>query len=60
MIEDIQNTANDIEDNETCCSDTSCCPSQSPFIRTAPKLGRNDPCLCGSGHKFKKCCGRNS
>jgi hypothetical protein len=23
-----------------------------------PKLGRNDPCPCGSGRKFKKCCGR--
>lgn len=21
-----------------------------------PKIGRNDPCYCGSGHKFKKCC----
>jgi hypothetical protein len=25
--------------------------------RTAPKTGRNDPCPCGSGKKFKKCCG---
>lgn len=24
----------------------------------APKVGRNDPCLCGSGKKFKKCCGK--
>jgi hypothetical protein len=24
--------------------------------RTAPKVGRNDPCPCGSGHKYKKCC----
>jgi SWIM/SEC-C metal-binding protein len=24
--------------------------------RTAPKVGRNDPCPCGSGKKFKKCC----
>lgn len=26
-------------------------------IRTEPKVGRNDPCPCGSGKKFKKCCG---
>ncbi len=26
-------------------------------IRAAAKLGRNDPCPCGSGRKFKKCCG---
>jgi len=27
--------------------------------REAPKVGRNDPCPCGSGKKFKKCCGVN-
>jgi uncharacterized protein YecA (UPF0149 family) len=26
--------------------------------REMPKVGRNDPCPCGSGKKFKKCCGR--
>jgi len=26
-------------------------------VRTTPKVGRNDPCPCGSGKKFKKCCG---
>ena len=25
-----------------------------------PKVGRNDPCPCGSGKKYKKCCGKNS
>jgi uncharacterized protein YchJ len=27
------------------------------FKRTTPKIGRNDPCPCGSGKKYKKCCG---
>jgi preprotein translocase subunit SecA len=27
--------------------------------RTGPKVGRNDPCPCGSGKKFKQCCGKN-
>ncbi len=27
--------------------------------RELPKVGRNDPCPCGSGKKFKQCCGRN-
>ena len=27
--------------------------------RTGPKVGRNDPCPCGSGKKYKQCCGRN-
>lgn len=26
------------------------------YRREAPKVGRNDPCTCGSGKKFKKCC----
>lgn len=28
-----------------------------PVCRTQPKVGRNEPCPCGSGKKFKKCCG---
>ncbi|RMH43756.1 MAG: YchJ family protein [Deltaproteobacteria bacterium] len=27
-------------------------------VRDAPKIGRNDPCPCGSGAKYKRCCGR--
>jgi SEC-C motif-containing protein len=27
-------------------------------VRSAPKVGRNDPCPCGSGKKYKYCCGR--
>jgi len=30
---------------------------QEPVVHQVPKLGRNDPCFCGSGKKFKKCCG---
>lgn len=28
-----------------------------PFVRESPKVGRNDPCPCGSGRKYKRCCG---
>jgi len=28
-------------------------------VKVAPKVGRNDPCPCGSGKKYKKCCGMN-
>lgn len=28
-----------------------------PIVRDAPKVGRNDPCICGSEKKYKKCCG---
>ena len=30
---------------------------KAPVVRETPKVGRNDPCACGSGKKFKKCCG---
>ncbi|MFI5314549.1 MAG: SEC-C metal-binding domain-containing protein [Myxococcota bacterium] len=30
---------------------------QAPYVRESPKVGRNDPCPCGSGKKFKKCHG---
>lgn len=32
---------------------------QQTIKRQAPKVGRNDPCPCGSGKKYKNCCGRN-
>ena len=33
-------------------------PTRAP-AKKAAKVGRNDPCPCGSGKKYKKCCGRN-
>jgi hypothetical protein len=30
---------------------------EEPYVRATPKVGRNDPCPCGSGKKFKKCHG---
>jgi preprotein translocase subunit SecA len=32
--------------------------SAGPVVRNR-KIGRNDPCICGSGKKYKKCCGQN-
>ena len=32
--------------------------AQQPVRRETPKIGRNDPCSCGSNKKYKKCCGR--
>ncbi len=31
--------------------------TSAPVRRASPKVGRNDPCPCGSGRKFKQCCG---
>ena len=32
---------------------------KQPVRKNGKKPGRNDPCPCGSGKKYKKCCGRN-
>ena len=32
--------------------------SQAPFVRRDRKVGRNEPCPCGSGKKYKACCGK--
>ena len=34
--------------------------ADEPFVRSQPKVGRNDPCPCGSGKKFKQCHGKLS
>jgi SEC-C motif domain protein len=33
-------------------------PELKPFVNAEPEVGRNDPCHCGSGKKFKKCHGK--
>jgi preprotein translocase subunit SecA len=35
-------------------------PEQQPFVREGRKVGRNEPCPCGSGKKYKQCHGRIS
>jgi len=32
--------------------------AKPPVKRSTPKVGRNDPCPCGSGKKYKDCCGK--
>lgn len=34
------------------------CDADNTYVRSSVKVGRNDPCPCGSGKKYKKCCGR--
>ncbi|MEC8348890.1 MAG: preprotein translocase subunit SecA [Pseudomonadota bacterium] len=39
-------------------SETQAKAKPAPFVRDNRKVGRNEPCPCGSGKKFKQCCGR--
>jgi len=49
-----------LKETSSSCADTSCCPPKKPITRNTPKIGRNDPCVCGSDLKYKKCCGKNT
>ncbi|MDG1841927.1 MAG: SEC-C metal-binding domain-containing protein [Crocinitomicaceae bacterium] len=42
----------------SCCSKSSCCGNvKNDPIKFSKKIGRNQPCPCGSNKKYKKCCG---
>ena len=45
---------------EALASDEQEAPEQKPFVRNGEKVGRNDPCPCGSGKKYKQCHGKLS
>ena len=47
-------------DGDTQAAADDSASAQQPFVRTGQKVGRNDPCPCGSGKKFKVCHGRLS
>ncbi|MBI4668836.1 MAG: SEC-C domain-containing protein [Elusimicrobia bacterium] len=50
--------AQELEDAEAPrrAQDLHCLRRWEPYLRPCPKIGRNDPCSCGSGKKYKKCC----
>ena len=39
-------------------SEAAAAAEKAKPVRTGPKVGRNDPCPCGSGKKYKQCCGK--
>jgi hypothetical protein len=50
--EDARSGEDDLEDEDLLQEE----PMMLPYVRETPKIGRNDPCPCGSGKKYKKCC----
>ncbi|MCF7912170.1 MAG: DUF1186 domain-containing protein [Candidatus Cloacimonetes bacterium] len=50
----------DIDEEEFDDEDYLPMQTWQPYVREGKKIGRNDPCPCGSGKKFKKCCGRDN
>jgi preprotein translocase subunit SecA len=55
--EAIENAGQDYAANENDYYDPT--PVKQEPIKVGPKVGRNDPCPCGSGKKFKNCHGRD-
>ncbi len=53
-VDDAEGVFDDEEFDEDADADW---PVEMPYVRETPKIGRNDPCPCGSGKKYKKCCG---
>ena len=49
-----------LEDTAIRNLDTTTKKSTAPIVNNTPKVGRNDPCPCGSGKKYKNCCGKNA
>lgn len=56
--EDIDAAGSDYAANQNDYFDPSEAPKQEP-VKVGPKIGRNDPCPCGSGKKYKQCHGRD-
>jgi hypothetical protein len=58
--DDVGTLEADAHDHEHECGDPHCGHEGVTFRRESPKIGRNDPCPCGSGKKYKKCCLMNA
>ncbi|MBW5798562.1 preprotein translocase subunit SecA [Halomonas elongata] len=54
------NRRDEVEDEPQEASEPAPGSDGRPARREGPKVGRNDPCPCGSGKKFKQCCGKLS
>jgi len=48
------------EDQQEEATEEPSAASEQPYVRTSQKVGRNDPCPCGSGKKYKQCHGKLS
>ena len=53
-----QSTANASEGGSDMVKEANEAVSKAKPVKTGPKVGRNDPCPCGSGKKYKQCCGK--
>jgi preprotein translocase subunit SecA len=50
--------ASDVVSEAAAAAEANQAKAKAKPVRTGPKVGRNDPCPCGSGKKYKQCCGK--
>jgi hypothetical protein len=55
--EEFAQTVADIKNNQNNTDENNHTPPEIPIVNTSGKIGRNQSCPCGSGKKYKKCCG---
>ena len=53
--ESTQPTVDPVRPPDSCLLTPDSSP-RTPSVRSSPKIGRNEPCPCGSGRKYKRCC----
>ncbi len=60
-IFDTNGEEDNLEEENHICDEYSDAPFEitETYVRPTPKIGRNEPCPCNSGKKYKKCCGKN-
>jgi preprotein translocase subunit SecA len=56
--EEAPSTSEIVEQQQAAIDGTQADKKPEPFRRREERVGRNDPCPCGSGKKYKRCCGR--
>ncbi len=59
-LENVQYRHAEYGEEEAAAADDAEAPKAQPLVNHGPKIGRNDPCPCGSGKKYKHCHGRLS
>ena len=59
-VNTVKITSEGLETEKTQQNTTKAPAKPAPVVNRGPQVGRNDPCPCGSGKKYKNCCGKNA
>jgi preprotein translocase subunit SecA len=57
-VQQVRPSSDGLEGEDAAADQGDAAPKQQPTVRHVAKVGRNDPCPCGSGKKYKQCHGK--